>query len=260
MRRMAWTAVGAVLGLAVAVPAGLAAQNRCEVREDRELRGPASGSLDVDAGAGKLAITGRDGIGEIRVSATLCASDQDRFEALDVSLDGDRLGTDYPSRSGGWGGRNYARIDLIVEVPSGTRVRVVDSSGSLEISGVGAVEVRDGSGSMTLRGVGSVVIEDGSGSLKVEDVSGDIEVEDGSGSLDIREVSGDVVISDGSGSIKVEAVGGTVRIDGVGSGGVSVSDVDGDLVVTDGRRERIRYSDIRGSLDLPPARRRGRGN
>jgi hypothetical protein len=51
-----------------------------------------------------------------------------------------------------------------------------------------------------------------------------------------------------------------VRIDEVGSGGVTVRDVDGDLIVTDGRRERIRYSDIRGTLDLPPARRRGRGN
>lgn len=259
MGRTKWTAA-AILGVAVAMPAGLAAQNRCEVRDELELRGSAEGTLAVDAGAGKLVITGRDGIGEIRVAATLCASDRDRFEALEVTLDGDRLETDYPNRSGGWGGRSYARIDLVVEVPSGTHVRVEDSSGSLEISGVGEVDVQDGSGSMILRRVGSAVIEDGSGSLKIEDVTGDIEIDDGSGSLEIREVTGNVVISDGSGSIKVEAVGGTVRMDGIGSGSVSVRDVDGDLVVTDGRRERIRYSDIRGSVDLPPARRRGRGN
>ena len=41
-------------------------------------------------------------------------------------------------------------------------------------------------------------------------------------------------------------------ITGAGSGRVTVSDVAGDLVVTDTRRSRIRYSDIRGSLDLPP--------
>ena len=45
---------------------------------------------------------------------------------------------------------------------------------------------------------------------------------------------------------------GTVRISGAGSGRVTVSDVDVDLVVADTRRSRIRYSDIRGSLDLPP--------
>ena len=44
----------------------------------------------------------------------------------------------------------------------------------------------------------------------------------------------------------------------MGSGGVVVRDVDGDLVVSSGRRERIRHSNIRGSLDLPPARRKGR--
>ncbi|MCY4398961.1 MAG: hypothetical protein OXE96_06370 [Gemmatimonadetes bacterium] len=253
------TAMVAVLGAVAVVPAGLAAQDRCEVRDELEITGAARGSLEVDAGAGTLAIRGRDGIGEIRVSATLCASDRDRFEELDVSLSGDRIETGYPNRNGGWG-RNYARIDLVVEVPPGTSVRVEDSSGSLTIEGVGEVDLKDGSGSMQLRDVGSVVIEDGSGSLRVEGVSGDIEVEDGSGSLHIKSVTGNVVVSDGSGSIRVEAVGGTVRIDEVGSGGVSVRDVDGDLVVRDGRRERIRYSDIRGSLDLPPARRRGRGN
>ena len=255
------TAMVAVFGAVATVPVGLAAQNRCEFRDELEITGPARGSLDVDAGAGTLAIRGRDGIAEIRVAATLCASDRDRLEALTVDLRGDRLETDYPNLSRGWLGVNrYARIDLVVEVPSGMNIRVEDSSGSLEIEGVGEVELQDGSGSMSLRSVGSVVIEDGSGSLKVVDVTGDIEVEDGSGSMQIEEVTGDVLIRDGSGSIKVEAVGGTVRIDGVGSGGVSVRDVDGDLVVRDGRRERIRYSDIRGVVDLPPARRRGRGN
>ena len=255
------TAMVAVFGAVAAVPVGLAAQDRCEFRDELEITGQARGSLEVDAGAGTLAIRGRDGIAEIRVEATLCASDRDRLEELTVELKGDRLETDYPNLGGGWlGGNRYARIDLVVEVPSGMNIRVEDSSGSLTIEGVGEVDLRDSSGSIQLRDVGSVVIEDGSGSLKVENVTGDIEVEDGSGSMQIDGVTGDVLIRDGSGSIRVEAVGGTVRIDGVGSGGVSVRDVEGDLVVRDGRRERIRYSDIRGVLDLPPARRRGRGN
>lgn len=257
---MAMIAAAAVpLAAVAAVPVGLAAQNRCEFRDDVELTGPASGTLDVDAGAGKLIITGGEVAGEIRVEALLCASDQDRLEALRVSLDGTELRTEYPRRMGGWG-NNYARIDLRVQVPSGLHIRVVDGSGSTEIAGVGDVEIRDGSGSMSLQEVGSVVIEDGSGSLRISDVTGDIDIQDGSGSLAIRSVTGDVVISDGSGSVRVEGVGGTVRIDEVGSGGVTVRDVGGDLIVTDGRRERIRYSDIRGTLDLPPARRRGRGN
>lgn len=252
-------AAAVALAGATAIPAGLAAQSRCEFRDEIDLNGPAVGTLDIDAGAGRLNITGSGDVAGVRVMAVLCASDRDRLEGLGVSLDGDRIRTEYPGRIGGWG-NNYARIDLTVEVPAGTGIRVEDSSGSLEIVGVGDVEVRDGSGSMSLREVGSVYVEDGSGGLRIADVTGDVDLEDGSGSMEIRGVSGNVTISDGSGSIRVEGVGGTVRIDEVGSGGVSVRDVDGDLVVTDGRRERIRYSDIRGTLDLPPARRRGRGS
>ena len=68
----------------------------------------------------------------------------------------------------------------------------------------------------------------------------------------------DVDVEDQSGSIEIEAVGGSVRVEEM-SGGLSVRDVAGDLVVSGGRRERIRYSNVRGSLDLPPARRKGRG-
>lgn len=276
-RQMTWTAA-ALLGAAVVTPASLAAQDNCKFREDMELGARAGESLRVDAGAGKLVITGSTRTDEVHVTATLCASDQDRLAALDVTLDGGRLDTDYPRNGGsGWfGGNRYARIDLVVKVPAGMNLRVEDSSGSVEITGVGEVEIDDGSGSMQLRGVAAVVIEDGSGSLRIEDVAGSVTVEDGSGSLRIEEVAGnvtvndgagsvrirtvggDVSISDGAGSIEVTSVGGTVRI-GAGSGSVTVRDVEGDLVVTDTRRSRIRYSDIRGVLDLPPERRKGRG-
>ena len=259
------TAAGvAVAAWAGLLPAGLIAQDRCQVRDERRLTGGATGEVSIDAGAGKLIVVGREGADGISVVATLCASSQDRLDELRVTLNESggrsRIDTDYPNRRGSWSGRSYARIDLVVEVPAGTNVGVDDSSGSASLSGVGAVHMRDGSGGLTLRGVGSVVLEDGSGSVEIAGVTGDVEVEDGSGGLEIREVAGDVIVSDGSGGIEIEGVGGAVRIERMGSGGVSVRDVDGDFVVSSGRRERIRYSDIRGSLDLPPARRRGRGS
>lgn len=247
-----------MVAMAAFPPGGLSAQRQCEFRDDVELRGTAESELHVDAGAGRLVITGADGTSVVRVSATLCASDRERLEALDVSLDGGRVGTDYPNQR--WGrGNNYARIDLEIEVPAATHVHVEDSSGSLTIRGVGDVKLKDGSGSIHVENAGSVRVEDGSGSLSIQDADGDVEVRDGSGSLSIRRVTGGVMIEDGSGSIAIEAVGGSVRIDEFGSGGVNVRDVGGDLVVTDGRRERIRYSDVRGVVDLPPARRRGQG-
>ncbi len=250
-----WTVRG-LASAALAVPVGMSAQGRCEHRDVQEMRGPAAGELRVDAGAGSLAITGREGLDEVRVTATLCASSRERLAELSVGLDGDRLETDYPG--GSWMGRGYARIDLEVQVPLGTDVDVEDSSGSVAVSDVGAVRIEDGSGSMQVRRARSVVVDDGSGSLRIEDVDGDVEVGDGSGSMEISDVAGDVRVSDGSGSIAIRSVGGSVRVDGMGSGGLAVQDVAGDLVVKGGRRERIRHSNVRGELDLPPARRKGR--
>lgn len=277
MTRQTTLTAAVLLGAAAMIPAGIAAQNKCKFREDMELGARAGESLRVDAGAGKLVIRGSGGTGQVRVAATLCASDEDRLAALDVTLDGGRLDTDYPrNRAGGWfGGNRYARIDLVVEVPAGMNLRVEDSSGSVEITGVGEVEIDDGSGSIQLRGVAAVEIDDGSGSLRIEDVAGHVTVNDGSGSLRIEDVAGsvtiedgagslrisavggDVSVSDGSGSVEITSVGGTVRIS-AGAGSVTVRDVDGDLVVTDTRRSRIRHSDIRGTLDLPTERRKGR--
>lgn len=254
--------IAAVAAVAWGAPGGLDAQHRCEVRDERRLTGSAAGELAIEAGAGSLVVAGTPEADGISVVATLCASSQELLDGLRVVLDdsgaGARLDTHYPNQRGGWGGRTYARIDLVVEAPAGTSVQVDDGSGSASFTGVAAVRVRDGSGGLALRNVGSVVVEDGSGSVEIDGVTGDVEVEDGSGGIEIRAVAGDVVVSDGSGGIEIERVGGTVRIERMGSGGASIRDVDGDLVVSDGRRERIRYSNIRGSLDLPPARRKGR--
>ncbi len=278
MKVRTMTMMAGLLGALGAGPVGAAAQANCEHRSEVELQGRAQASLEVDAGAGSLVVTGVDGLAEVRVAATLCASDRERLEALEVSLEGDRIDTRYPRPSRGrwWGGNHYARIDLVVRVPVGTNLRVDDSSGSIEVSGVGNVVVDDGSGSLKLRSVASVVVEDasgsltiqdvagsvdvedGSGSVTIEDVTGSVKVDDGSGSLTVRRVGGDVVITDGSGSIEVRTVDGSVRVDGGGSGSVTVREVGGDLVVTDTRRSRIRYSEIGGTVDLPPDRRSGR--
>ena len=267
--------VAAAVALA-AMPAALAAQRDCRFTDVIELAAPAVSTLRVDAGAGSLSIRGVEGTDEVRLAAKLCASDEGRLEDLGVTLRGDRVETSYPSSRGlSWGRNRYARIDLAIEVPMDTNLRVEDGSGITYIDDTGDVTLKDGSGNIFIDGVGALIVEDGSGNLRVwrangdvrlqdtsgrldiGDVNGSLVIEDGSGNLTIREVAGDVSISDGSGSIEVRAVGGSVHMDRIGSGSVTVRDVEGDLVVSEGRRERIRYSNIRGKLDLPPARRGG---
>ncbi len=248
--------------------------SRCEFEEVRERNAPASEVLRVESGAGAVKIVGEPGLGEIRVTATLCASDRERFDALDVTLENGELRTRYPAPDRSWGRNRYARIAVDVRVPEGTGIDLDDSSGSTVIEGVGAVVVEDGSGSLRIRNAaggvtvedgsgglridgveGDVLVDDGSGSLSIRNVTGSVEVEDGSGSVTVRDVGGDVAVGDeGSGSIEIVAVGGDVRIGDPGSGGVEVRDVEGNFTVERGRRRRISWSDVRGKVEVPERR------
>ena len=260
--------VGSAMALAAltfgAVPAE--AQQRCEIREERDLD---LGAADLDririeAHSGRLVVQGREGETGIRVHAVLCASDRERMEAMDVTLERSgaegRLRTIHPDwNGGGWGRDRYARIDLQVDVPAGMAAEVEDGSGEAEIRGVGELVVRDGSGALRIEDVsGRLRVDDGSGELHIRGVEGDVEVEDGSGGVEIRAVSGSVRLRDGSGAADIAGVGRDVVVEDKGSGRVQVDDVRGDLRVDGTRRERIHYSNVGGAVDLPPARRRGR--
>ncbi len=259
--------IGAVAGglwlLLAASPA--TAQHQCEFQADRELTLPTGSvdALEITAGSGYLLVEGTSSASEIRVSATLCASSEERLEALEVVLERSGseavLDTDYPDWND-WGGRNqYARIDLEVEVPAGLDLHVKDGSGEAELRGVGSLTIQDGSGSLDLIDIGGDLdVRDGSGGLHIRGVRGDVEVRDGSGGLEIDDVAGSVRVSDGSGSVDIRSVDMDVVIARKGSGMIDVQEVGGDLTVEDSRRERVRYRDVQGAVDLPPERRRRR--
>ena len=69
-KRTLWT-TAAVLCAVVAAPGGSAAQGNCRHRAEIELNAPATGNLTVDAAAGTLVVSGRDGLDGTRVTATL---------------------------------------------------------------------------------------------------------------------------------------------------------------------------------------------
>ncbi|MCG8469845.1 MAG: DUF4097 domain-containing protein, partial [Gemmatimonadetes bacterium] len=250
-----------IVGAAAASPGAAQWDDDCDHRRTLSLDLDARdiSLLDVRSGAGTLEIRGGDG-SDIRVEAVLCADDEDVFDRLDVSLSsrGSRaeLRDRFPETRG-WGGN--ARIDLEVTVPRGLDTRVEDGSGGVRIEGVGSLELADGSGSLFVRDVrGDLRLEDGSGSVEVRDVEGSARLRDGSGEITIVGVERGVEIRDGSGRARIEEVGGDVEVLDKGQGSVVVRDVSGDLRVEGTRRERISYQDVRGTVDLPPERRKRR--
>lgn len=182
-----------------------------------------SDTLAVVARAGRLIIKGESGRDHVRIEGRVCVSKEAWLDESDVRTEGGknaRIEVELPTDGEGWslfGGRfkNYARLDLELTVPDHVSLEVKDSSGSMEITGTGALS-----------------IEDSSGSIEVEDIGGPVSLKDSSGSITLTDINGDVtVISDSSGSIRGSDIEGTVLVRRDSSGSIRFSDVRDDFIV-----------------------------
>ncbi len=222
--------------------ASLAGAAAGDYEEQRELNLGAGGiaSVDIEAGAGSLEITGVSGLDEINVVATIQVPDRGADKAREViesdlvltlEKQGDTAVLKAYFEQQRWNFGDSPSVRLVVQMPGSLDLAVDDGSGSMQISAVsGNIEVEDGSGSITLTNVGGAIdINDGSGSISVDGVGGDISIEDGSGGIKVRGVAGSVIIDDGSGSI-------------------DVSDVEEDLIIVDDGSGGLDFSDIRGRV------------
>lgn len=204
----------------------------CAYQETLSFSLPAAAvqALDITAGAGTLEVFGDSADGKLHVEALVCASRKSGLEGMGVEH-ALRSGTQFietriPENQSTFWTSNYARIDLTVHLPAGLPVQIKDGSGSLSVSGTGALVLRDGSGSAAIDSVaGNLEVRDGSGDLNIANVTGNADVSDGSGSLSIVTVDGNVDISDGSGSIDVRDVTREVTIHESGSGSVALQRV-----------------------------------
>ena len=223
--------------IAAALPSAAHAQifNRCDhTRQlDNTVALGAVALLRVEAGAGTLRVRGVEGLREVRIRGTACASSAELLAELSVGVErgsgGVTIETHFPDHDGI---NQTMRIDLVLEVPMGIQAEVTDGSGDAEISGLGATTIDDGSGNLRVSDMrGAVAITDGSGNVDVEGVIGDVHIEDGSGNVDIAEIRGTVRVTDGSGGINVRGVRGDFIVPNDGSGGVDWANVDGRVAV-----------------------------
>ena len=200
-------------------------------------------TLEIEAGAGSLRVTGTDDADGIVVKAIVRIDTDDEEKAKDfiakrlaltLERNGGRArlvskfndGLRFWSTNGG--------VDLDVTVPTNTSLKIDDGSGSIVVRAVrGDLTIDDGSGSVRLTEVGGVRLDDGSGSINISDVAGDVYIDDGSGGMTVKTVDGSVTIRDGAGSVKVDSVFGDLIIEEDGSGSVSSANVQGAVIRND---------------------------
>ena len=223
---------------------------------DQELDLSGSEELSVMAAAGDLRITGLKDGEAVLIKGRICVSEEEWLEESGVETSGGKraeIVVQLPDTDDGhlWSVNRYAYLDLELEVPQHIRLNVKDSSGHLEMKGVGPVTVQDSSGDLHISLVsGSVSIRDSSGKIELSDIAGDVTIEsdssgdiigediegtvlvenDSSGDIDFRDVSEDFIVErDSSGDISANRVGGDFHVQRDGSGSIRATNVEGEV-------------------------------
>jgi DUF4097 and DUF4098 domain-containing protein YvlB len=206
---------------------------------------PAAGlkALEIEAGAGSLTVSGREGLAGIEVKAEIVArgvkdKDMDAYLKDRVELilekrgDSGVLVSRVREKFGLFDFNDNTVINLTVLVPKSLALAIDDGSGSMVVEDLAAaLRIEDGSGSIRIDRIGgSVTVDDGSGGIEISEVKGDVTIDDGSGEIRVRRIGGTVTVDDGSGSIDIEEVEKDVHLISTGSGGVDVSNVKGRVI------------------------------
>ena len=238
MKIVPWAAVLACFArVAVAADA-----NDCKLASERVATAPLAGieSVRIDAEAGDLHVNGVANAPSIDARGKACASNDKLIEEikLEYEVEGTTLRISAKTPGGGvfrgFGRSQYATLDLTVTLPSNLPVKVIDTSGDLEVGGVRGLDLKDSSGDILVHNIAQNVV-----------------IDDDSGDLTVTDVTGNVTLKDGSGDIKVQRVGGKVTVTSDGSGDIDVDEVDHGLaVLLDGSGE-INFSRVHGSIEIP---------
>ena len=216
-------------------------------------------TLTVNAAAGDLQIRGKSGSDEAVIRGKICASDEELLAQARVLTKGGsnaEITVDLPKLDGGWSitGNKYTYIDLELEVPDNISLDVRDSSGDVEIDGVGSLVVQDSSGDVEIMDIdGTVSINDSSGDVEIEDVRGDVIVEsDSSGDLEGKRITGNVLVQkDSSGDIHFTDVDQNFTVERDSSGDITGRNIGGNFTVERDGSGSIRSDNVTGKVTIP---------
>jgi len=226
---------------------------------DQTLDLASSEELVILAAAGDLEVSGVTGSQVATIKGRVCVSKEEWLDESRVETSGGsraEIIVSLPDTDGGWSltGQHYAYLDLKLEVPDGIPLNIKDSSGDIEITGIGELILQDSSGDIEIEDIkGSVTLSDSSGDIVLRDIEGDVTIEsDSSGDIRGKNVEGAVLVKrDSSGDIRFDDVGEDFIVERDSSGDITANTVGGDFkVLKDGSGE-INASNISGEVAIP---------
>jgi len=218
-----------------------------------------SAELAVNAAAGDLRVRGMGNSSTAGIKGKVCSSKEEWLELSSVETSGGEravISVVLPDRDDGWSliGREYLYLDLELEVPDHITLDVKDSSGDIDIAGVGELSVKDSSGDITVRdSAGPVSVEDSSGDIELHDIRNQVTIEsDSSGDIRGSDIQGTVlVISDSSGDISFRDLAENFIVERDSSGDISANRVGGDFRVDRDSSGEIDARNVEGKVEVP---------
>lgn len=224
-----------VFGLAcatmlVSAAATAAAQERGTERVTRTFDIGSSGRLELSNIAGEIVVNAVSG-STLSLEATKHVrprgneTDAEALANLEVVIDQRDDSVEIRTEHARGRGRQRARVDYTVSVPTGTSVSLHSVSGDLEVTGVqGELRAETVSGEVRIRSAGALSV--------AKSVSGDVRIETAKTTTtgEIGSVSGDILAEDLEAErLEIETVSGEIELRRVTSERVELSTVSGDL-------------------------------
>lgn len=211
---------------------------------------PVTGPLDlvVRLGHGSVHVAARADLTEARVR--LESPNTELLGQTTVDLSGSTLTITGPRQGGvfdlfpglsglsswsGGGEKQRNRLDVRVEVPSGSRTEIHAGSAPITAEGrLGACDLAFAAGDVTLGEIdGDLRLRYGSGTVSAGTIHGQVVVRSGAGDVTLDEVDGDLRAGTGSGTLRVGVVRGRVGAK-TGAGAAHLGAVHGDVSVVSG--------------------------
>jgi hypothetical protein len=250
----------------------------CDYRASRNLDIDAKNlaSFELLARAGDLEIVGDPNRSTIEILGSACASEESLLPGIKLTQrrDGDRQIVEVvmPDVGVSWWSEQ-ASLDLVVRLPARLLLKLQDSSGDTQVSGVAALDATDSSGDFEARDIaGNAQLQDSSGDLSLQgiggtvtianDSSGDVSISDGqrdaivevdsSGNLLLRNIRGNATVThDSSGDITFDHIGGSALVGNDSSGDINAYDIGMAFTVGSDTSGDIDHRNVQGKVSVP---------
>ncbi|MEU7768369.1 DUF4097 family beta strand repeat-containing protein [Nocardia sp. NPDC049190] len=110
-------------------------------------------------------------------------------------------------------GRKYGSIEVVIEVPSGSRVQADTEMGAIHTTGrLGDCRLKSSFGDIQVDTAGALDVTTGMGTVSVEQANGRVEIGTGSGAVRIRRVDGSAEINNSNGDTRIDTITGELRV------------------------------------------------